>query len=51
MGGLSDTAWSFVAGVLIIAILVVLVRPGSKASTAVNDLSHALQSLVKTAVA
>lgn len=49
--GLSDTAWSFIGGILIVAILVVLVRPGSKAADAVKDLSHALQSLVASAVA
>jgi hypothetical protein len=47
---ISDTVWSFLSGVLIIAILVVLARPGSGAAAAVNDVGGALTSLVKASV-
>lgn len=49
--GLSDTAWSFIAGVLVIAILVVLVRPGSKGPDIINGVAHALAGLVAASVA
>jgi hypothetical protein len=41
--------WELVTGVIIIAIIFMLVRPGSPAGTAVTDLSEALAALVGTA--
>lgn len=47
---MADQIWSLLAGVLILAIIAVLVAPGSKAGTAVKDISDALTTLVRTAV-
>lgn len=49
--GLSDTAWSFIEGILIISILVVLLRPNSKGPAIISGVSHALAGLVASAVA
>lgn len=48
---LSDTAWSFIGGVLVIAILVVLVRPNSKGPAIISGVGHALAGLVAASVA
>jgi hypothetical protein len=42
--------WYFLLGIIYIALLVMLVKPGSDAGSAVVSLSHGLSSLVKTAV-
>lgn len=42
--------WYFLLGLIYIAILVVLVRPNSPASSAVASLSNGLSSLVTTAI-
>jgi hypothetical protein len=47
---MSEIAWRLVAGVLILAILFVLVRPGSSATKAITDITGALTALVKSAV-
>lgn len=47
---ISETIWRLVTGVLVLAILFVLVRPGSEAGTAVKDVSAALQKIVTAAV-
>jgi hypothetical protein len=47
---MSDWIWRIVTGVLILAILYVLVRPGSKAATAVTDIGSAMTHLVTAAV-
>lgn len=44
-----DTIWETITGAIIVAIVYVLVRPGSPAATAVTQVSDALQALVKTA--
>ncbi len=43
--------WELVTGVIIIAVIYMLVRPGSPAHTAINTLSAALATLVTTATA
>lgn len=45
---MSDTVMTFVTGAIIVAIVFLLVRPGSPAGTAVKDVSSALAGLVKT---
>jgi hypothetical protein len=40
------TASSFLTGIIIIAILFVLVRPGSKGPTLVSAVSNGLQGLI-----
>lgn len=42
-------AGSFLAGVIIIAVLFVLVRPGSKGPSLVTNVSKGLQGLIKAA--
>jgi hypothetical protein len=42
----SGIAQSFLTGIIIIAILFVLVRPGSKGPTLVNAVSGGLQGLI-----
>ena len=55
LGGLSDKAWSFIGGVLVIAILYVIVRPVKPGQPTgvqiIDDILNALASIVKTAVA
>lgn len=46
---MSDNILTVVTGVIIVAIIFLLVRPGSPAGSAVKDVSAALASLVKTA--
>ena len=46
---MADLAWSLVVGILVIAILYVLVRPGSAASTAVSEIGKSMVSLVSLA--
>jgi|HubBroStandDraft_2_1064218.scaffolds.fasta_scaffold104671_4 hypothetical protein len=50
MSGEKAWFWYFVLGIIYIAILFVLVRPGSDAESAVVSLSKGLSSLVTTAV-
>ncbi len=42
----SDTTWSVLTGVLVVALVYMLVRPGSKAATAVTAVSSAMVALV-----
>jgi hypothetical protein len=42
-------AGSFLTGIVIIAVLFVLVRPGSKGPTLVTNVSNGLANLVKAA--
>jgi len=44
-----DDIWQFVIGVIIVAIVFMLARPGSPAATAIEDVSKALAGLVRTA--
>jgi hypothetical protein len=44
-----DTAFQLLTAVIVVAIVFLLVRPGSTAGTAVKDVSTALAGLVKTA--
>ena len=46
-----DTIWWYAAGTIYLAILMVLVRPNSKASATITTLGNALTDLVKTATA
>jgi hypothetical protein len=46
----AEIATRLIAGVLVIAIIFVLVRPGSDAGSAVKDVSGALAKLVTSAV-
>ena len=41
--------WDFITGVIILGIIYGLVRPGSKAATAVTDVTTALVALVGAA--
>jgi dolichol kinase len=50
MSGEKAWFWYFVLGIIYIALLVVLVRPGSDATNAVLKLSDGLASIIKTAV-
>ena len=43
---MKGTAQSFLAGIIIIAILFVLVRPGSQGPSLVNTVSGGLQGLI-----
>ena len=47
---MSEIVWRLVGGVLVLAILFVLVRPGSSATKAVTDVTSALSALVRSAV-
>lgn len=40
--------WQVITAAIILAVIFMLVRPGSPAATAVKDVSDALQALVKT---
>jgi hypothetical protein len=42
--------WYFVLGIIYLAILFILVKPGSDAEGAIVNVSNGLASLVKTAV-
>lgn len=42
-------AGSFLTGIIIIAVLFVLVRPGSKGPTLVTNVSKGLSNLIKSA--
>jgi hypothetical protein len=46
---MSDGIWSLVTGVVIVAIVFMLVRPGSPGANAIADVSSALTALVTTA--
>jgi len=43
---MAKTAQSFLAGIIVIAILFVLVRPGSKGPKLVSTVSNGLQGLI-----
>ena len=46
---MGDYVWQFVVGVMFLAIVFMLVRPGSPAAIAIKDVSTALSGLVQTA--
>jgi hypothetical protein len=48
--GLGDGMWSLLWGIIIIAIVYMLVKPGSVASTAVKDIGTAMTNIVTSAV-
>jgi hypothetical protein len=43
-----DDLWQFLIGVVILAIIFMLARPGAPAAAAIQDLSNALSGLVRT---
>lgn len=45
----AKTVWEIITGTVIVAIIFMLVRPGSPAASAIKQISDALQSLVTTA--
>ena len=47
---MSEGIWSLLAGVVTLAIVYMLVRPGSVASQAVADVSTTLKNIVTSAV-
>jgi hypothetical protein len=49
MNGVSETIWTVVIGVIMLAVLYMLVRPGSPAGKAIKDVSGALEALIATA--
>lgn len=46
---MKDEIWQFIVGVMIVAVVFMLVRPGSPAAVAIKDVSTALSGLVQTA--
>lgn len=44
-----DLTWELVTGAIIVAVIYMLVRPGSPAASAVEQVSAALSALVATA--
>lgn len=44
-----DTVWQLIVGAIILAIIFLLVRPGAPTAAAIQDVSDALQGLLKTA--
>lgn len=44
-----DDVWQFIIGIMILAIIFMLVRPGAPAAAAITDVSKALSGLVGTA--
>jgi dolichol kinase len=46
---MGDTIWQLVIGVIIVAIIFTLVRPGSPSGSAITQISDALASLIGTA--
>lgn len=47
---MSEGAWALMSGIVILAIVYMLVRPGSVAATAVKDVSTTLKNIVTAAV-
>jgi hypothetical protein len=45
---MSKNIWSVITGVIILAIIYMLVRPGSPAATAIAQVGNALSALVAT---
>jgi hypothetical protein len=45
----SDTVWELITGAVIVAVIFMLVRPGSPAAAAVIVMSDGLSALVTTA--
>lgn len=46
---MKDIVWDFVVGVVIIAIVFTLVRPGSPAGQAITDVTNAVAGMIGTA--
>lgn len=46
---MSKNIWAVISGVIILGIIYMLVRPGSPAATAIQQVSDALTALVQTA--
>lgn len=46
---IADVAWEWLVGIFIVAVVYMLVRPGSPAAQAVADVSNALAAMVTTA--
>jgi hypothetical protein len=47
MSGISDTVWMILTAIVMVAVLFMLVRPGSPALQAVKDVSNALTTLIQ----
>lgn len=47
---MSEGTWALLSGIVILAIVYMLVRPGSVAATAVKDVSTTLKNIVTAAV-
>lgn len=45
---MSDDIWQFLIGVMILAVIFMVARPGAPAAAAIEDLSNALTNLIKT---
>jgi len=45
---MSDNIWQFLIGVMILAVVFMVARPGAPAAAAIEDISTALTNLVKT---
>jgi cbb3-type cytochrome oxidase subunit 3 len=48
MKGAGDTIWMILIGVVMLAVLYMIVRPGSPAAKAIADVADALTALVAT---
>lgn len=46
----TDTVWEVLTGVIIVAIMFVLVRPGSNAATTIKVTTDALAQMIQTVV-
>lgn len=46
---MNDAIWEFLIGVIILAIIFMLARPGAPAAAAIQDVSNALSGLIRTA--
>jgi len=47
---MGDIVWQVLTGVVIIAIMFILVRPGSNAGQAITDTTGAVAALIRTTV-
>jgi hypothetical protein len=46
---MKDNIWGLLAGIFLVAILYMLVRPGSPAVTAITSISSALENIISMA--
>lgn len=49
MNDYSGVIWEWIAGIILLAVLFMLVRPGAPAAGAIRDVSNTLATLIGTA--